>query len=287
MSANEIVVATDASEPGRAAVRWAARQAQRSDAVLHVVHAYEWNWQGARFDGGEDILALATNAAEKIVADARLAAHEIAPSLPVRRTAEIGAPAQVILRAAESARMVVVGNRGRGGFASLLLGSVGHRVAAHAACPVAVVRGRVDTTLGPVVVGADGSPAGAHAVELAFGEAAARGAELVAVRAWSPPVPAWGDDMQPLIYDPVERDATERQALADLLAPWREKYPQVPVEALVTKHNAARVLVGVSHTAQLLVVGNRGFGVFAGTVLGSVSSQLLHHADCPVLIARA
>lgn len=69
-------------------------------------------------------------------------------------------------------------------------------------------------------------------------------------------------------------------------SPWRDKYPHVPVEELVTRHNAARVLVGVSHTAQLVVAGNRGSGVFSRTVLGSVTAQLLHDADCPVLIAR-
>ncbi len=287
MNASEIVVATDGSESGKAAVAWAAREAHRTDSVLHVVHAYEWAWPGARFDGGREFQAVADAAAEQIVADARLAAHAIVPDLPVRRTIEVGTPERVILDTAAKARMIVVGSRGHGGFASLLLGSVGHRVAAHATCPVVVVRGRSGEDDGPVVVGVDGSPAGAHAVELAFAEAAARGAELVAIRAWSPPVPPWGADMPPLIYEPAEREATERAALQEQLRPWRDKYPQVPVEALVAKHNAARVLVGVSHTAQLVVVGDRGFGVFAGTVLGSVSSQVLHHADCPVLVARA
>lgn len=286
MNAYEIVVATDGSEPAKAAVIWAAREAQRTDSVLHVVHAYDWNWPGARFDGGEEFLSMAETAAEQVVADARLSAHEVTPDLPVRRTAEVGTPEAVILRAAESARMVVVGSRGRGGFASLLLGSVGHRVAAHATCPVVVVRGRTDAADGPVIVGADGSAAGTHAVDLAFAAAAARGAELIAIRAFSPPVPPWGADIAPLVYDPAELEATERQALAELLAPWRDKYPHVPVEELVTRHNAARVLVGVSHTAQLVVAGNRGSGVFSRTVLGSVTAQLLHDADCPVLIAR-
>jgi nucleotide-binding universal stress UspA family protein len=56
---------------------------------------------------------------------------------------------------------------------------------------------------------------------------------------------------------------------------------------MVARGNPARILVGASHTAQLIVVGNRGHGSLVGTMLGSVSLQLLHHADCPVLIARA
>ncbi len=89
------------------------------------------------------------------------------------------------------------------------------------------------------------------------------------------------------MYDRQEREDVERRALDDELVPWRDKYPHVPVEALISRHNAARVLVGVSHTAQLVVVGHRGYGTLAGTMLGSVSLQLLHHADCPVLIARS
>ncbi|GAA0815774.1 universal stress protein [Spirilliplanes yamanashiensis] len=286
MTTNEIVVATDGSEPGTAAVAWAAREAHRTSSVLHVVHAYEWDWPGARFDGAREFQSMADAAAEQVLADALLTAHAVDPGLPVRHTADIGAPVRVILDASARARLLVVGSRGRGGFASLLLGSVGHRIAVHATCPVVVVRGRAADEDGPVVVGADGSQAGADAVELAFAAAASRGAELVAVRAYTPPVPPWGPDMPPLVYDPAEREAEERAALEDQLRPWRGKYPQVPVEALVTKHDAARVLVGVSHTARLVVVGDRGFGVVTGTVLGSVTSQVLHHADCPVLVAR-
>ena len=81
-------------------------------------------------------------------------------------------------------------------------------------------------------------------------------------------------------------DLSQARSLDELLSPWRDKYPKVPVEALVTRDSPARVLVGVSRTARLVVVGSHGHGAVAGTLLGSVGSQLLHHADCPVLIAR-
>ena len=83
-----------------------------------------------------------------------------------------------------------------------------------------------------------------------------------------------------------ESDVRERERLLDQLAGWREKYPEVRVEALVSHAGAAAVLVGVSRTAQLVVVGSRGHGAVAGTLLGSTGLQLIHHADCPVLIAR-
>jgi nucleotide-binding universal stress UspA family protein len=149
-----------------------------------------------------------------------------------------------------------------------------------------VVRGRTDAADGPIVVGADGSPASVTAVDLAFDQAATLGANLVAIRAYEPPVPPWGRDVPPLVYDRARREAAEHEDLDELLAPWRDKYPQVPVEGLVTRDSPARVLVGVSRTARLVVVGSHGHGAVAGTLLGSVGSQLLHHADCPVLITR-
>jgi nucleotide-binding universal stress UspA family protein len=286
VTAYEIIVGADGSGPATAAVRWAAREAERHDAMLRVVYAYEWNWQGARFDGGAEFKAAATSQAEQVVAQARWVAHSVAPGIPVRRDAEVGNAVPVLVKASEAARMIVVGNRGRGGFASLLLGSVGQAVATLARCPVVVVRGRTDAADGPVVVGADGSPASVTAVELAFEQAAALGTNLVAIRAYEPPVPPWGPDVQPLVYDRAERESAEHQSLDELLSPWRDKYPLVPVEGIVTRDHPARVLVGVSRTARLIVVGSHGHSAVAGTLLGSVGSQLLHHADCPVLIAR-
>ncbi|GAB7045089.1 universal stress protein [Catenuloplanes indicus] len=181
---------------------------------------------------------------------------------------------------------IVVGHRGSGGFDRLVLGSVGRQVAMHSHRPVVVVRGDTERAGGPVVVGADGSPAGTHAVEEAFAEAAARHAPLVAIRAYPVPVPPWGANVSPLVYDPQRLEAAERAALHEGLAPYRDKYPQVTVEAIVAQDDVAKVLVGVSHTARLVVVGHRGHGTLAGALLGSVALKLLHHAECPVLIAR-
>ncbi|HYN94331.1 MAG TPA: universal stress protein [Pilimelia sp.] len=134
--------------------------------------------------------------------------------------------------------------------------------------------------------GARRSATAADTVAAAFEVAAARAAGLVAIRAYQPPTPPWGTDLQPLVYDPEKREADEHGSLNALLQPWRDKYPQTTVEALVARGSAAQVLVGVSHTAQLVVVGSHGHGGFTGTLLGSVGQQLLHHADCPVLITR-
>ncbi|GAA0805735.1 universal stress protein [Spirilliplanes yamanashiensis] len=270
MGTIEIVVGTDGSAPATAAVRWAAEEAARRHAVLRIVHA-------ADADVGEEIDGLLAHA-ESVVRSA-------VPHVPVRRQIGQGDPADVLLAAAARAALVVIGHRGRGGFASLLLGSVGHDVTTRSLCPVVVVRGKVGERLGsPVVVGLDGSGESAYAARLAFEHADAAGCGVLAVRAWQPITP-WGPGMTPLPYDPDAFEAAERAALATDLAPWREKFPDVPVGTLVARGAPAPVLVQASTSARLVVAGSRGHGI-AGTPLGSVGLHLLHHADCPVLLAH-
>jgi len=287
MDTNVIVVGTDGSGPGAAAVRWAAREAQRRGADLRVVLAHNWIWPGARFDVESGWRRLADEQAETTLGAAVVRAREVAPDVTVRHDIVPAEAVPALLDAGKRASIVVVGNRGWGGFGSLMLGSVSQQVAAHAPCPVVVVRGRLDIVDGPVVVGVDGSSSSLDALRMAYELAAERQAPLVAVRAYEPPSPPWAAvDVEPVGYDAKQRDAAEHETLAESLAPWREKYPEVAVEALVAQGGAARVLVGVSHTAQVIVVGSRGHGSFTGTVLGSVGMQLLHHADCPVLIVH-
>jgi nucleotide-binding universal stress UspA family protein len=212
--------------------------------------------------------------------------REIAPDITVHTDAVLGQPVPNLLAAAKLADLVVLGNRGRGGFASLMLGSVSQRVATHAECPVVVVRGRRDIADGPVVVGVDGSTSSLEALEHAFQEAATHEADLVAVLAYAPASPPWGEGVEPIVIDTKQRDAEDHAALTEWLAPLQEKFPEVKAEALVAHGSAGAVLVGLSQTAQLVVVGSRGHGGLTGTVIGSVGLQLLHHAESPVMISR-
>ncbi len=202
-------------------------------------------------------------------------------------TAEVvdGSASSVLLAEARDAALVVLGNRGLGGFAGLLLGSVAVQVSAHADGPVLVVRGesRAD---GPVVVGVDGSELSQEAVRFAFEEAAWRGTELVAVHAWLYPTPVGPGDILPLVYDlDAFRDEEER-VLAEAVAGWSERYPEVPVRRRLVRGSPGRALVEESRTAQLVVVGARGRGALGGLLLGSVSHAVLHHAHCPLAIVR-
>jgi nucleotide-binding universal stress UspA family protein len=138
-----------------------------------------------------------------------------------------------------------------------------------------------------VAVGVDDSPAAERVLDAAFTAAGERGCGVVAVRTYLPPTPLWlASDVSAAAVETPEQDAVERERFESQLAPWRGKFPDVPVETVVSHDSAAAVLVGASKGAQLVVVGSRGHGALAGAFLGSTGMQLVHHAECPVLIVR-
>lgn len=160
MDATTVIAGTDGSSSSRVAVQWAAHEAQRRGVPLRIVHAYDlhaydFNGASACYGGGSQLREMAQNHADALLSDAAIAVRAVAPGIAVQPAAVVGNPAAVLLEAAGRAGLLVVGHRGRGGFASLLLGSIGQRVATHARCPVVVVRGRAESTDGPVVVGLD------------------------------------------------------------------------------------------------------------------------------------
>lgn len=277
---NRIIVGYDGSDESRWAVDWAAAEAERTGSPLQIVNAYQIAWPGAYYDAVTAQVEAAQAAAEQLVTEITDRVRERGTGIDVTGIAVQAPPASTLLDLSDAgARLLVVGNRGAGGLTNLLMGSVSQQVATHARVPVVIVRGRSAATDGPVVVGVDGSAASDNALALAFEAARARGTELVAIRAHvTPPQPA-------LPLDAIQ--AHERQALDTALAAWTLKYPDVKVDALVATGHAAKVLIGVSHTAQLVVVGSRGHGGFTGLLLGSVGQQLMHHAECPVLVAHA
>lgn len=283
MGTNDVVVGVDGSAASWRALRWATVEARRRDSRLRIVAAYQVPWLTEEFTNGPDLGAVALTRAEDLVDEMVKTARGAAPAIVVGGLTVCGSPVQVLDAAATDGSLIVVGNRGHGGFGSLLLGATGLQLATHAHAPVVVVRGNAEVDSGPVIVGTDGSPGAETALGQAFDEAAARACTLMAVHAFHAPELRRGKDID---LDGTSQRAAELASLRDCVGPWREKYPSVAVQTLVVCGDAASVLVAMSSAAQLVVVGTRGHGGFTGLLLGSVGQKLLHHAHCPVLIAR-
>jgi nucleotide-binding universal stress UspA family protein len=189
-----------------------------------------------------------------------------------------GSPARALCAVSNSADMVVLGSRGRGGLAGLLLGSVSSQVATHAHGVVVVVRGHWRPVPGyvprPVVVGADGSGASRPAIAMAFAEAALRDVPLLAVCALA--------DTPSVLGGGRLLEADFEQALAKVEA----DNPEVVVRRQVAQGAPRGALLDAASGAQLLVVGARGRGGLRGMLLGSVSLAMLHYAPCPVAVVH-
>ena len=193
------------------------------------------------------------------------------------------APAPALLEASDTAEMIVMGSSGRGLLARGLLGSVSSTVVRHANCPVAVIRDEElpDLRNAPVLLGTDGSPASELATEIAFDEASRRGVDLVAIHAWSDAAVSEVFDIE---WPVVEGEA--QRSLAESLAGWEERYPDVTVHRFIARDRAARHLIDKSETAQLVVVGSHGRGGLTRMLLGSVSNAVLHSVRIPIIVAR-
>ncbi len=283
-----VVVGVDGSAAALRAVRWAVPEARCRRAVLHLVTALAWTddrMVGVPGLGQAPYGQYLRTAAEHGLAAAEAAALEADPDLPVERELVLGFPGGVLLERSQTAEMLVVGDRGRGRIASAVAGSVAISVATRSGCPIVVVRGAEpapDRAL-PVVVGIDGTPLSEAAIAFAFDAAAARRVPLVAVHTWL-------DELNdPALAELVDWQTAAVQAeelLAERLAGWGEKYPDVPVQRVVARGRAALALLDQAARAQLVVVGSRGHGEIAGLLLDSVSNALVHGAGCPVAIVR-
>jgi nucleotide-binding universal stress UspA family protein len=282
-----VVVGVDGSEQSLRAVTLAARLAAERGRGLRVVYAFVWPLlrvplgpvPEAPAEGG------LAHQAQRIVAEALAVAVSAQPGLHATGDVVVGTPANVLLGQADNATLVVVGDRGLGGFTSLLVGSVAIQVAAHASCPVVVTRGEAWRP-GDILLGVDDSPDGQRAVDFAFEEASMRGVGIIALRAYTHPVSSGPGDMIPLVYDPRDMAAEEETIPAEMLAGHQERYPDVVVQRRLVHKGAAHALLDAAEQATLVVVGSRGRGGFAGLLLGSVSHAMIHHAPCPVAVVR-
>ena len=293
-----VLVGVDGSPASLHAVDWAAAYAAAHGLGLHLVCSYSVpSFTAAALDGGYaalDDTAIADGA--RAVLDE---AVERVKRTRVRVTSAVatGDAAAVLVELSRGAALVVVGTRGRGGFAERLLGTVSSALPAHAHCPTVVVPfKRPDgqpvheaddfprTEVRKIVVGVDGSSAAEAALDHAILEGEIWGAEVTAVAgvplgtgtgllAWLPAAV----DHEAVLRDVAEGlDVVVDRALVN--------HPGVEVRRHVLDGTGAALLTEFSTAVDLVVVGSRGRGGFAGLLLGSTSQAVLHHAACPVMV---
>lgn len=289
MDTRRIVVAVDGSPASDDAVTWAAAESRRrGDApvtLVHVITPAVASWP---------VEALVMNMPEWYEEDAlKVLAHsrKLLETALGERYSAVTIHTEVLRDNAvaalsdcsQAAQLVVLGSRGLGAVGRLLLGSISTGLIHHAHCPVAVIHHRdanhsVPNATVPVLVGVDGSPTSEAAVAFAFDAASRRGVDLVAVHTWTDvgAFPAFMD------WSVVEAQAHE--ILAERLAGWQERYPDVHVVRRVLCDRPAHWLVEGSDQVQLVVVGSRGRGGFAGLRLGSVASAVAQQSHAPVVV---
>ncbi|MEV4822511.1 universal stress protein [Micromonospora sp. NPDC049274] len=275
----EILVGYDGSTDASVALDWALTEAERSGQPVRLAYVFEWltvaSWVGPGVAPGVWPDDTARRQVDDLVRKAAAAAAAAHPGLTITGEVYDGPPALVLQERSADAGLLVLGSRGHGGFGGLLAGSTAVAVAAHAHCPVVVVR---DGTAGgpdaPVAVGVDGSEPSLVALGFAAERAAQRRVPLRVLHAWTPgPGGAAG------VPD-------ERAAVQETLEPWRRTYPELSMTVDVVGGNPAAMLIEASRSTQLVVVGSRGRGGLAGMLLGSVSQQVIQHAGCPVAVVR-
>lgn len=275
-----VVVAIDGSHVSNVAARWAASAAAIRKVPLTVVHAVvapTATWLPGLF---RDSLRVRLEIeGKKAVMRAMEIAEEAMPSdrmVPIAKKLVHSSPALALIDMSDRAEMIVVGSSGRELLAQRVLGSVSSTVARHANCPVAVIRDEdvSDLRHAPVLVGVDGSPTSELATAIAFDEASRRRVDLVAFYAWSDVAVS---EFAGTRWGALEGEAERR--LAERLAGWQERYPDVTLKRLVVRDRPARQLIEMSEAAQLVVVGS-------GMLVGSVSNAVLHCVRIPVIVAR-
>ncbi|MER6290769.1 universal stress protein [Streptomyces sviceus] len=277
-----IVVGVDPDPSKRLALAWAADEADRRGLPVRLVHAQgvptggyrtgearpSWEeWNQSLHEVGAEVLKEAVAFVESRQ-----------PTVEVSTVLAEGEPAWVLREEAGKASLVVVGSWHLSPRREMFTAaSVALPLSAHAPCPVVVVPEPEHITQEPAyfVVGVDGSPHAAAAVDLAFEEAALRGAVLRALYVWHPPLLGVLDE------DAAVQEC--RRVLSETVAGRTARYPGVELHHEVVLGHPVRVLTEASEHALGLVVGARGHGGFTGMLLGSVSQGVLHHARCPVI----
>ncbi|MFG2088595.1 MULTISPECIES: universal stress protein [unclassified Spirillospora] len=273
-----IVVGTDGSGESDRAVEWAAAEAVLRRRPLRIVHAVEsWPFKVPLFAPPEKAERLA-RVGNALLEEAAARVRERWPDLETSTALLAEETPDALRQQSEDAFELVLGSRGRGGFASLLLGSTSLWVASRSTVPVVIVRGDV-TDRGEVVAGVDLRRGTDAVLDYAFDAAAVRGARLRIVHAWQMPTTLIDAGYTAEEEEGAGRELRERMAAA--CDPHRRGHPQVEVADEVVLKHPVTALTGPSRDARLIVAGAHERRWNAPR-LGSTGHGVIHHAQCPV-----
>lgn len=284
--ARSIVVGVDGSVGAREAAHYAADIAQRRHATLTLIHVFETVFYGYGPLGLAGTYAISEQplreSAAKLLEEAVSDIESSHPGVKVDARLETGGVASRLIDESADAQMTVLGSRGMGGFASLMLGSVSTQVAAYGHGPIVVYRPQTQPG-GPVLVGFDGSTGANAALQFAVQEASSRRVPLLVANVyWEQP---WQEGQQPGADPRILARHHAAEVINDAMESAIEEHPDLRYEVRsIHSHNPARSLVEESAQAGLTVVGSRGLGGFKGLLLGSVSRTLIHHATGPLAV---
>ncbi|MBF6221982.1 universal stress protein [Nocardia abscessus] len=289
-----VVLGVDGSRGSERALRWAAELASQRDRELRIVHGMDLA-ATSRTQGTVDWEALpvveaAQARGRSVLRRAEQTAQGIAPTLRITTRLSASPSAQLLIEHSAGAYATVLGARGGTRFLRRM-GRTLLAVTAYGRGIVVVVRADADADTairnsGPVVVGVDASPVSEAAIAAAFMEASERRTDLVAVHVWSDRDFGRFAGRDNLLLSDTDLDEAERAILAERLAGWQERYPDVPVGRRVYPDAPAELLETWSKSAQLVVVGNRGREGLRGLLFGSTCNALVRHSHCPVMVAH-
>jgi nucleotide-binding universal stress UspA family protein len=280
-----ILVAYDGSADSERALRWATAESLRTRFPLRVLAVNAvipptWGAVGGVGMIGVYDVALSDSTAVLAQAEKVIAEAGVEDASVEQRSGHV---VDELLRASESAAMLVVGSRGHGPAAVAVLGSVSQHLARHATCPVVVVREPRDPDASRIIVGIDGSWSSIAALEYACERAEETGETVVALHAWhvrAPSTDVWNSEAR--VLETGDREVLLAESVAGVVV----DHPDVRLEKEVVAVAPAQALVDASEGASLVVVGSRGLGFFSGLLLGSISQTVLQRAQCPVAVVR-
>ncbi|MDQ0937875.1 universal stress protein [Streptomyces turgidiscabies] len=293
-----ITVGLDGSPESRAAAEWAAREAKLRGLPLKIVQVWEpvpdpMAWAPLL---GAETQQYWTERIPREAAEGLRLRH---PGVEVSTEQVSGHPGDTLAEAAKSAELLVLGSRGLGGLGGFMVGSVGLSAIAHAHRPIVVVRAleaaadehemdpagipSAATPFRPAVLGLDVEHPDETLIEFAFDAAERRATSLRVVHAWNPPpYYAYGTPVNPALHEALALGDAE--ALAEVLRPWRKKFPAVDVVETSRYGSPAVHLADASREASLVVVGRRMRRNPFGTHIGHVTHAVLHHSTASVAV---